>query len=128
MGSIVASAVSLFVLVGRSGCAFTPLTGFDDVDGEVDAVPPVLSELADAGIQVACAEELATCVKASGLAEEVMRPADPTNFGTRENVDDWGRILKASPALIVLHETVISESAAVNLFQTPHPRNEDQVS
>ncbi len=37
------------------------------------------------------AEELAACVKASGLPAEVMKPADPTNFGTRESVDVWGR-------------------------------------
>ena len=74
------------------------------------------------------AEELAACVKASGLDDELMKLADSTNFGKRESVDDWGRTLKASPELIVLHETVISGPATVNLFQTPHPRDDDQVS
>lgn len=140
----VASALVLSTLVGLSGCSFAPLrwpwqssqtsnspgelTGHGDADGKADASLPVLSELADSGIKVASDEELAACVKASGLDDEVMKLADSTNFGTRESVDDWGRTLKASPELIVLHETVISEPATVNLFQTPHPRDEDQVS
>ena len=143
----VATALALSALVGLSGCSLVPLrwplqrsenanapgssgplTRHDEADGKADASLPRLSELADAGIKVASAEELAACVKASGLAAEVMKLADPTNFGTRESVDVWGRPLKASPELIVLHETMISEPATVKLFQTPHPRDEDQVS
>ena len=55
-------------------------------------------------------------------------PIDPTNFGKRFSEDAFGRRLDASPRVIVLHETVYSVSSAVNTFQTPHPRDEDQVS
>ena len=140
----VASSLVFLTWVGLNGCSIAPLrlpwqssqtvnptgplTGHGDAEEKPDVSLPVLSELADSGIEVASAEELAACVKALGLDEEVVQLADSTNFGTREGVDDWGRTLKASPELIVLHETVISEPATVNLFQTPHPRDEDQVS
>ena len=55
-------------------------------------------------------------------------PIDSTNFGKRFSEDAFGRRLDASPRVIVLHETVYSVSSAVNTFQTPHPRDEDQVS
>ena len=55
-------------------------------------------------------------------------PIDPTNFGKRFSEDAFGRRLDGSPRVIVLHETVYSVSSAVNTFQTPHPRDEDQVS
>ena len=52
----------------------------------------------------------------------------PTNFGERFKNDAFGQALDASPRLVVLHETVYSLTSAVNTFQTPHPRDEDQVS
>jgi N-acetyl-anhydromuramyl-L-alanine amidase AmpD len=53
--------------------------------------------------------------------------ADPTNYGDRYRNDLNGRPMTQRP-IIVLHETVSSASSAVNYFQTPHPRDEDQVS
>jgi hypothetical protein len=53
--------------------------------------------------------------------------ADPTNFGDRYIKDINGRLASYEP-IIVLHETVGSASSAINYFQTPHPRDEDQVS
>ena len=52
----------------------------------------------------------------------------PTNFGKRFKKDAFGKALDASPRVVVLHETVYSLTSAVNTFQTPHPRDEDQVS
>ena len=52
----------------------------------------------------------------------------PTNFGERVLRDANGRSLDASPRLVVLHETVYGMTSAINTFQTPHPRDEDQVS
>ena len=52
----------------------------------------------------------------------------PTNFGERFKNDAFGQALDASPRVVVLHETVYSLTSAVNTFQTPHPRDEDQVS
>ena len=52
----------------------------------------------------------------------------PTNFGERLLRDAKGRPLDASPRVVVLHETVYGMTSAINTFQTPHPRDEDQVS
>ena len=47
-------------------------------------------------------------------------------------LEGWGlgpEVLQAlNPRLIVLHETVISAADSVALFQTAHPRDDDQVS
>ncbi|AHF63647.1 N-acetylmuramoyl-L-alanine amidase, family 2 [Synechococcus sp. WH 8109] len=53
---------------------------------------------------------------------------DPTNFGERYHKDAYGRVIDATPRVVVLHETVYSMSSALNTFMTPHPRDEDQVS
>jgi len=53
---------------------------------------------------------------------------DPTNFGERYYKDAYGRVIDATPRVVVLHETVYSLSSALNTFMTPHPRDEDQVS
>ena len=53
---------------------------------------------------------------------------DPTNFGDRYDKDAYGRVIDATPRVVVLHETVYPLSSALNTFMTPHPRDEDQVS
>jgi len=53
---------------------------------------------------------------------------DATNFGDRILRDAYDRPLDAAPRVVVLHETVYGMSSAINTFQTPHPRDEDQVS
>ena len=53
---------------------------------------------------------------------------DPTNFGERYDKDAYGRVIDATPRVVVLHETVYSLNSALNTFMTPHPRDEDQVS
>ena len=53
---------------------------------------------------------------------------DPTNFGERYEKDAYGRVIDATPRVVVLHETVYSLSSALNTFMTPHLRDEDQVS
>ncbi|MEM8806892.1 MAG: peptidoglycan recognition family protein [Cyanobacteria bacterium P01_G01_bin.38] len=53
--------------------------------------------------------------------------ADPTNYGERYAVDAFGQPAN-NPFVVVLHETVGSAMSAINTFQTPHPRDEDQVS
>lgn len=54
-------------------------------------------------------------------------PANPTNFGDRFRTDIRGQVLNNAP-LIVLHETAASAQSALDFFQTPHPRDEDQAS
>jgi N-acetylmuramoyl-L-alanine amidase len=53
---------------------------------------------------------------------------DPTNYGERFSRDAFGKPLDPTPRLVVLHETVFSMGSAISTFQTPHPRDEDQVS
>ncbi|MCB4406638.1 N-acetylmuramoyl-L-alanine amidase [Synechococcus sp. MU1642] len=53
---------------------------------------------------------------------------DPTNFGERYDKDAYGRVIDATPRVVVLHETVYPLSSALNTFMTPHTRDEDQVS
>ena len=91
-----------------------------------------VQELPDAGLPRLSEAELADCetrLRAElGLTDAVARPADPTNFGERQPEDVFGRLVPHQPALIVLHETVVSAPATVRLFQTPHPKDDDQVS
>jgi hypothetical protein len=53
--------------------------------------------------------------------------AHPTNYGERYRQDINGQFVANSP-IIVLHETVGSGWQTVQMFQTAHPRDEDQVS
>jgi N-acetyl-anhydromuramyl-L-alanine amidase AmpD len=53
--------------------------------------------------------------------------AHPTNFGERYLQDIDGQVANNRP-IIVLHETVGAGWQTVRAFQTPHPRDEDQVS
>ncbi|MFN6353586.1 MAG: peptidoglycan recognition family protein [Cyanobacteriota bacterium] len=64
----------------------------------------------------------------AALKPERATPADPTNFGERQQRDVFGRQVPHAPQLIVLHETVVSEADTLKLFQTAHPRDEDQAS
>ncbi len=58
---------------------------------------------------------------------EVVQLADPSNYGARVTQDINGNGV-SNEYIVVLHETVGSAMSAVNTFQTPHPRDEDQVS
>lgn len=69
-----------------------------------------------------------TLIARGDLRPEVATPADPTNYGERQPQDVHGRQVPHQPALIVLHETVVSEADTLKLFRTPHPRDADQVS
>lgn len=91
--------------------------------------PPFpVQTLADAGLKPLPAEQLQACARRLGLPVELPRPADRTNYGTRQRLDAFGRTVPHTPQLIVLHETVIGAPETVKLFATPHPRDEDQAS
>ena len=108
------SATLLALAALLSGCG--PFTGA--------RVP----ELTDARLPRLEPAALQACAQRLGLAPELPRPADPTNFGERQPRDARGRTVPHEPALIVLHETVISAPATVKLFATPHPNDDDQAS
>lgn len=89
-------------------------------------------ELAPSPVPPQPREALTRCSQALAakgeLKPERATPADPTNFGERQQRDVFGRQVPHTPQLIVLHETVVSEADTLKLFQTPHPRDEDQAS
>lgn len=84
--------------------------------------------LADSGLRPQSAQALASCAARLRLPPELARPADPSNYGSRQPRDAFGRTVPHQPQLIVLHETVISAADTVRLFATPHPRDDDQAS
>lgn len=55
-------------------------------------------------------------------------PADPSNYGPRLAADWQGRPVRHTPALIVLHETVVDEATALNLFRRTHNNDGQQAS
>lgn len=59
--------------------------------------------------------------------KEVVALAHPTNFGRRFTQDIDGQPVENEP-IVVIHETVGSGQSTINYFQTPHPRDDDQVS
>lgn len=71
---------------------------------------------------------LARCEARLALAPEQSHPADATNRGLRHPRDVYGRRVPDQPALIVLHESVLSAADTLKLFATPHPKDDDQVS
>ncbi|WP_413744193.1 N-acetylmuramoyl-L-alanine amidase [Synechococcus sp. MIT S9451] len=135
---VIRSASTAGVLLMLWGCSAIQLPGFRTA-ADPDSVPkaalpvapksaPPLLELVPSDLQPVAPDQIARCSRLLDLSEELDKPADPTNFGERESRDVWGRPLNGSPQVIVLHETVIGEQATVDLFQTSHPEDADQVS
>lgn len=58
---------------------------------------------------------------------ESIAVADPTNYGERFLNDLYGKPAQYSP-IVVIHETVGSAKSAINLFQTSHQLDSQQVS
>jgi hypothetical protein len=58
---------------------------------------------------------------------ESIAVADPTNYGERFLNDLYGKPAQYAP-IVVIHETVGSANSAINLFQTPHQLDSQQVS
>ena len=61
------------------------------------------------------------------LPRQVIQLADPSNYGDRYSTDAYGRPA-TNQFIAVMHETVGSAQSAINLFQTHHPNDHDQVS
>ena len=64
---------------------------------------------------------------ADGLPEQAA-PADSSNYDRRLAVDWQGRPVPNTPALIVLHETVVDEPTALALFRRRHSDDGQQAS
>lgn len=96
--------------------------------GETDPKRPPLMLLGDARVHAANKLVIQECKVNLQIPDEEPQPAHQTNFGERKTKDSWGRRLQLDPMIIVLHETVISEIQTVELFQTNHPEDDQQVS
>ncbi len=131
-------AVSLvFALCGCSflgGCSLFGegsgvRNGSDPALGDVSLSDrPPLMRLGESRVAASPREVIARCEQRLGRSAEDLQPAHPSNFGERKTKDSWGRVLQVTPMVIVLHETVISESRALALFKTNHPEDDQQVS
>lgn len=64
----------------------------------------------------------------AGGQGERASPADPSNYGPRLAVDWQGRPVPHTPLLIVVHETVVDENAALELFRRRHNDDAQQAS
>jgi len=137
-GNIVARRwiVGLFgfvLIVGISLCmrpmqAASPLqpvlgvTGLPPLPTELELTPLKVLETGPTDFKLPAA----TLMAQSG-PHQVTVLADPTNYGDRFTTDIYGQAVQ-NQFIAVLHETVGSAQSAINLFRTPHPRDEDQVS
>ena len=101
----------------------------------VNGLPPLGQSAAAALIPTHPNDPAATQDLALNLAQttpnytprEEIELADPTNYGDRYLTDIYGQPVHNN-FIVVIHETVGSARSAITLFQTPHPRDEDQVS
>ncbi|MCP9807877.1 N-acetylmuramoyl-L-alanine amidase [Cyanobium sp. HWJ4-Hawea] len=93
-----------------------------------DKIWPDVQYLSDSGIRPLTEEELSACRKAIKIGGEELEQAAQSNYGNRDGLDIIGRQIPNKPEIIVIHETVIPASETIKLFQTPHPKDEDQSS
>jgi hypothetical protein len=125
----------MLLAVVTTGAAQVPLTHLKSVVGlpqveasQEDALVVARPDdpKADQDFVYTGPEALAQAVPNYQPREEVAL-ADPTNYGERFAVDAFGNPI-LNDFIVVLHETVGSARSAINTFQTPHPRDQDQVS
>lgn len=76
----------------------------------------------------AAAVPAAACGRLAPLAQEVQAPAASSNYARRVHRDAEGQPIPSSPALIVLHETVIDLPTTIGLFQSSHDNDAVQAS
>lgn len=103
----------------------TPLHATSEDGPETPESPPVPESLTPAS-KSPCKFH-AMRVGDSYQPQQLQAPAHPTNYGDRYQTDVNGQIL-TQDCLVVLHETVGSSVGAIDHFQTPKERDEDQVS
>ena len=111
-----------------SACALKPVSKANKSKGAVAAVPDSipLSRFRQ-GSEIAEPEKATPDKAPSYTPTEDVALAHPTNFGRRFVQDLYGKTVDNAP-IVVLHETVGSAQSTLNLFQTPHPNDDDQVS
>lgn len=94
----------------------------------VVAAPTNQQGLTSAGTAAGQAVRLASLQCLAGGQSEIPVPADPSNYGPRLGQDWQGRPVPNTPALAVLHETVVDEATALTLFRRHHSDDAQQAS
>ena len=89
---------------------------------------PEVQYLSISGLNPLTEDQLFACSKAINAGVERSELANSTNYGNRDAKDVIGRDIPNKPELIVIHETVATAIETINLFKTPHPKDEDQAS
>jgi hypothetical protein len=111
-----------------SACAVRPSTSsrkYRQLPSIREQVP--LSRFRQESGLVTSTKDLPAASTPSYTPREVVSLAHPTNFGRRFLEDLNGNPVQNDP-IVVLHETVSSAQSTIRYFQTPHPRDDDQVS
>lgn len=98
------------------------------VDPRLEAAPPRPPVATSASQPALTSSPNQPLAAASGWQpRETKADVHPSNYGERFAQNIYGQRVQ-NDWLIVLHETVGSGMSAINHFQTPHPKEEDQAS
>jgi hypothetical protein len=96
-------------------------------ESAVVAMVPTTLGNADSPLDFAPAANVVAQTAPNYQPRQVIQLADPSNYGDRYSTDAYGRPIR-NQFIAVMHETVGSAQSAINLFQTYHPNDNDQVS
>jgi len=127
--SVVLFAVTLFLLFPRPPHpqAIAMVSGLPELaETAVTAMLPTLTD-PNSPLDLAPTETGVAQTAPSYQPRQVIELADPSNYGDRYSTDAYGQPL-GNQFIAVMHETVGSAQSAINLFQTYHPNDNDQVS
>lgn len=142
LGSLLGFVIAALVSFGLGWLAYQLVSGFGRTSsGQVPEAalspPPAAGRAVPAPTALPSAGAPSAAITGSSrttlscpadAAPEVAAPADSSNYGRRLAVDWQGRPVPSAPALIVLHETVVDERTALDLFRRRHGDDGQQAS
>lgn len=142
VGSLLGLALAALTCFGLGWLAYQLVSSLDRSPSsqppeEALSPPPITRRAVPAPSALPPAAGLSGSVSSDSLAAlqcpvdgppEVSAPADPSNYDRRLAVDWQGRPVPNTPALIVLHETVVDEPTALALFRRRHSDDGQQAS
>ena len=120
-----------FLIVWPRGMALQAIetvSGLPNVHEVTDiALVPTTPETVDSPLDFSVSAPLLAQTAPNYQPRQVIQLADPSNYGDRYSSDAYGQPVN-NQFIAVMHETVGSAQSALNLFQTYHPNDNDQVS
>jgi N-acetyl-anhydromuramyl-L-alanine amidase AmpD len=129
LSAILASLI-LFLLFPRSPHpqAIESIVGLPELaESAVVAMVPTTLNNADSPLDFTPDATVVAQTAPNYQPRQVIQLADPSNYGDRYSTDAYGSPIR-NQFIAVMHETVGSAQSAINLFQTYHPNDNDQVS